>query len=132
MILLSNDLQHHTMGLAASDSENKWIGRSTRLMQGHICSSPMVKYFFVLLVGLTTRAHGQLIFRSKADSTKYFQTIGQMADEHRNDIDDLFLLAESYLVKEIFNNGYYCSYKDLLKSNRRDTILHIGLFCPGY
>src|SRR5260221_8860677 len=84
--------------------------------------------FIILLLGFTTSAIAQRIFRSKADSIKYFKIIEEMGDEGRDDTDDLFLLAESFIVKEIYKDGYYCSYKDLIKSNRRDTILHIGFY----
>src|SRR5258706_12559885 len=88
----------------------------------------VVEVFIILLLGFITSASAQRIFRSKADSIKYFKIIEEMGDERRDDTDDLFLRAESYLVKEIYKDGYYCSYKDLIKSNRRDTILHIGLY----
>ena len=97
---------------------------------------PDMKVLFLPLFLITTFSFcsAQRIFRSPADSVKYFQLQQEIATAIRDNnelaVENLVTKAESYIVKVIpvYEEGQYTFYKDLLKTDRPDTIKRLGLY----
>src|SRR5262245_20554236 len=76
----------------------------------------------------------QRIFRSPADSIKYLEVQREIAEALQNnneiEVENLLTKAESYIVKiiPIYEEGQYTFYKDLIKTDRPDTIKRLGLY----
>lgn len=88
----------------------------------------------LLMLMLPESTPGQRIFRSKSDSIEHQRVMRQISENLRNnpdyDNEDLYRRAESLIVKAIpvHKRGTYTFYRDLMRSDRPDTITRLGLY----
>src|SRR5687768_15359253 len=88
----------------------------------------------LFISALSESAFSQRIFRSKADSIEHQKVMRQISENLRTnpeyDNEDLYRRAESLIVKAIpvHKRGTYTFYRDLLRSDRPDTITRVGLY----
>ncbi len=96
--------------------------------------APLMIVALLLMPGF---CYGQIIFRSTADSVQYERLTLQIGENMRRDPktdnEELHRLREMLVVKAIpaYKAGTYTFYKDLLRSDQRDTIRRLGLYNPG-